>query len=140
MSVQHFRLINKDELIGEVIYEDIRMVILRQPLLVDEQSIGEGQKVVCLLRYILGGDDSKIKFDRSHILTQTDVFPEIERFYRNSLISNEIQKENTIDLIRQCNDAMEYNEFNRVRAQRLRDEIGDGPPKIVWHLPTETKH
>lgn len=87
-EVIHIRLINQDEIIGQIYTEDDTRVFIRNPLIVEEKIDAKtNQSMVVLSRYILF-HDVPIEFKKTHIVTFSGVLPEIEDYYFNSLEYN----------------------------------------------------
>lgn len=87
--VKHIRLVNGDELIGELFKLKRDEVLIKKPMVVSEKE-DEKTKVstVVLSKYVLFEEEKAISFRRDHIVTLTDVIDEISSYYYNSLEYN----------------------------------------------------
>lgn len=114
MNIRHVRLINGDELITEYVTttgtKNDKLVVLRNPLVVDRSEDGN----VVLITYNPYSAKPEVEFQSSHVLNITDVHPEIERYYNNSLIANRKYMDgNIIERIRLTNDSIESQMKNK---------------------------
>jgi hypothetical protein len=87
--VKHIRLINGDEIIGELFKLKKDEVLIKKPMVVSERE-DEATKIstVVLSKYVLFEEEKAISFRRDHIITLTDVLDEIRSYYYNSLEYN----------------------------------------------------
>lgn len=106
-EVIHIRLINQDEIIGQIFNEDDNRIFIRNPLIVEEKMDSKtNQSMVVLSRYILF-HDVPIEFKKTHIVTFSGVLPEIEDYYFNSLEYNrKIIEPRILGEIRRINETM----------------------------------
>jgi hypothetical protein len=83
--VFHLRLLNGDEILCQVIRKDKAFITVQDALVVDEVKDNEtGRSSIFLSKYTLTGDD-KVKLRVDHVVTMTNVAPEIEDYYKNSV-------------------------------------------------------
>lgn len=85
----HIRLVNGDELIGELESTSNTEIMLKRPMLVSEVT-DEKTKIatIVLSKYILFDDDQVFPFSKTHIVTQTNILDEIKSYYYNSIEYN----------------------------------------------------
>lgn len=89
MEVRHIRLTNGDEIIGELIETTNNQLMISKPMVVSErEDPNTNISTIILSKYVLFDNDSVIPFNRSHVITCTDVLPEIRKYYYNSVEFN----------------------------------------------------
>lgn len=89
-NVVHLRLVNSDEVLGELEKIEDDKVYLIRPMIVDEREDPRTKGVnVVLTKYILFNTSKSVPFKIEHIITQSNVLPEISDFYFNSIEYNE---------------------------------------------------
>lgn len=122
-EVIHLRLINADEIIGELDKIEDEKIYLRKPMIVDEREDPKSKTVsIVLTRYLLCDKSISIPFRSEHIITQTGVLPEISEFYFNSLEYNErFMEPQILSDIEKTNTAM--REFLEEDSEVLANKI-----------------
>lgn len=87
-TVYHIRLINGDELLSIVSKKTKNEYVLINPLVVDESvNPNTGQSNLLLAKYSLSTKE-EMNIQNSHIVTFTEVHPEISSYYYKSLEYN----------------------------------------------------
>jgi hypothetical protein len=116
-DVIHLRLVNSDEVIGELEKVEDNLVYIKRPMIVDEREDSHSKNVnIVLTKYVLFNSNTSVPFKVEHIITRTNVLPEISTFYFNSIKYNEKFIEPLIVKdIQKTNDMIEeflnYEEF-----------------------------
>lgn len=105
-NIQHLRLINGEEIVGDIIAETDTIVILDNPLQVEERKEESGT-VLVLSKYIPFAKNQICELAKSHIITFNELHPELIRYYYNSLKLNESSEMKMIDEISRVNLVME---------------------------------
>ena len=126
-EVIHLRLINADEIIGELDKVEDEKVYLRRPMIVDVREDPKTRSVnIILTRYVLCDKKASIPFKAEHIVTNTGVLPEISEFYFNSLEYNErFLEPQIIGDIEKVNHSMRefLDEDSEVIAHKILDAL-----------------
>lgn len=105
MKIQHVRLVNGDELIGDVIIDDHDAIVISHPLLVDEVSNELGDAMV-LNHYIPLSENTACKIKKIHVVTMTDLHPIMQEHYELSLQTTGRLTERILGEIDRVNQAM----------------------------------
>jgi len=106
-NIQHIRLINGEELIGDVVdYYDNR-ILVSQPLLVNERVSATGKSAIVLTKYIPFSSSSVCELQNKHVITITDIHEEMVKYYHHSLRFAYVHEENMIKDIQSVNTMME---------------------------------
>jgi hypothetical protein len=88
-TVHHIRLLNGDEIIGELVETTNSELLISKPMVVSEkEDPNTNISTIILSKYVLFEDDSAIPFQRNHVVTCTKVLPEIKKYYYNSVEFN----------------------------------------------------
>ena len=88
-EVVHLRLINSDEIIGELSGTTNTEILIQKPMLVSEVTDEKTKmSTIVLSKYVLFEDNQVIPFKKLHIVTQTGILDEIKSYYYNSLKYN----------------------------------------------------
>jgi hypothetical protein len=82
--LQHIRLINGDEIIGETEETDTG-VIVHNPLTVEQMFSDDGTQRMVLMNYVPFSETKSCEILRTQIITRGDVHSEIKRYYYYSL-------------------------------------------------------
>ena len=122
-GIRLVRLINGDELITEVVglYKDgsKQFLVIKEPLLVQGDESGN----VILLSYIPFASSNQIEIDCRHIVTRSEIHPEMERYYNNSLICNQrFSDPAMIERVRETNRQIEL-------------QLEEPQPQVVTAVP-----
>jgi hypothetical protein len=90
----HIRLINSDEIIGELQETTNDNIIIKKPMVVSEITDPKTNHTnVVLSKYVLFDNNEDVTLSRNHIITMTGVLKEIGEFYYNSIEFNAIHLE-----------------------------------------------
>ena len=88
-EVVHLRLINSDEIIGELTGTTDDMLLIQKPMLVSEVTDDKTKlSTIVLSKYVLFDENQEIPFKKVHVVTQTHILEEIKSYYYNSLNYN----------------------------------------------------
>jgi hypothetical protein len=79
-NIKHIRLINGEEIIGNVISNTKTKIVVSEPLLVDQND-----EYVILTSYLPFSNPNQCDILKSHIITQSYLHPEMIRYYYYSL-------------------------------------------------------
>jgi hypothetical protein len=137
-DIIHLRLVNADEIIGELDYIDEKEIALKKPLVVSEREDPDSKvSTIMLSKYVLFEDNIAIPFSRNHVVTSTNVLDEIKRYYYNSLEFNEKYSEPSIKKeISRINDMME----TMLLGKPVADPIEDDQIRIIFTPSSNTLH
>ena len=127
-NIQHLRLINGEEIIGDILNVTESSVVIDNPLIVDEQSDQYGNHALVLTKYIPFAKNKVCEILREHVITMTELHSEMVKYYYLSLKLNVKKEVNMINEIARVNYTMEQMMFDRVGE--------DG----YIHPTTDTKH
>ena len=106
-NIQHIRLINGEELIGDVIDYYDNKILVSYPLLVDERMSTSGKSAIVLTKYIPFSTTNMCELMNTHVITITDIHEEMVRYYKHSLRFSHVHEENMIKDIQSVNVMME---------------------------------
>ena len=104
------KLINGDELVGRLLGEDRKQIIIQNPLVVEESfDVDSGSSNILLTSYIpFSKSDQSIKLSKIHVIQVLPVQNEVERYYENSLVYNrKYVTSNVEEKLRKVNENME---------------------------------
>lgn len=88
-NVYHLRLINGDEIIGELTGATEESLLIQKPMLVSEITDDKTRmSTIVLSKYVLFDDNQEIPFKKIHVVTQTHILEEIKNYYYNSIKYN----------------------------------------------------
>lgn len=105
-NIQHLRLVNGEEIIGDILFSDDYQVLVDSPLVIDEKVTDQGSAIV-LSQYIPYALNSVCNIPKRHIIVMNELNPEIKRYYYNSLKFAIKATEKTIKEIDKINQLME---------------------------------
>lgn len=105
-NIQHLRLINGEEIVGNIIGETEYSILLDNPLIVEEKSDEFGSTLL-LTKYIPFSKTKICELSKSHIITFNELHPELIRYYHNSLKFNRDTELRMVDEIARVNEVME---------------------------------
>lgn len=106
-NIQHLRLSNGDEIITDVLEQNENSILVSEPYTIEEIR-ADGQATIILSKYMLSPDsENELRLKPHHIVTQSSVHKEIERYYHNSVIYNKDIELSKIQEIKRVNEAME---------------------------------
>lgn len=105
-NVQHIRLVNGEELVGDIIGIDGDSIIVDTPMVIDERSTQYGSSII-LTEYSPFSMSSVCHIDSKHIITRNQIHPVMKKYY---YLSRKISKESTERIladISEVNNTME---------------------------------
>lgn len=105
-NIQHLRLVNGEELVGDIIGETDYSILLDNPLIVEEKVDDMGSTLL-LTKYIPFAKTKICELSKSHIITYNELHPELIRYYYNSLKLSKDSEKRMVDEIARVNDLME---------------------------------
>jgi hypothetical protein len=105
--VRHFRLINGEEILGELIEETASEVFVKNPHVVVETS-----SAIVLSKYVPFSHQQVISLRRDHIITTTELHDEMIRYFKNSIILSKNTADAAIEGLMKVNDMMEEMIYN----------------------------
>jgi len=91
-QVLYIKLVTGDEIVGDCLGEDPNgtVVILKTPMLLSEVINPLSQTIsITLSKYMIFGDYEFIPIKNTHIISMTKVVPELEDFYKSSVVFNQ---------------------------------------------------
>ena len=106
-NIQHIRLINGEELIGDIIDYYDNKILVSQPLLVNERLSPSGKSAIVLTKYVPFSTSNVCEILNNHIITVTDIHEEMVKYYHYSLRFAYVHEENMIKDIKTVNTMME---------------------------------
>lgn len=108
-NLVHVKLVNGDELICALIYEDDEFYIFGEPMNMEERvNSSSGSTVTVLVKYVHVNDAKEVVINKSHVITLLPVHSIIEKYYTVSKIYNEKYVEpNILKEIEKVSAAME---------------------------------
>lgn len=102
MMVRHFRLINGEEILGELTTETDKEVFILNPHVVVETS-----SAIVLSKYVPFSEQQLISIKKDHIITTTELHEEMVRYFMNSTILSKNTADTAIEGLKKVNDMME---------------------------------
>jgi hypothetical protein len=113
-NIQHIRLINGDEIIGDVLDIYLDKVLISCPLIVTERMSTTGKPATVLTKYLPFSSNEVCEISLSHIIVIADIHEEMMKFYFHSLrISNEYE-EQMLSQVKEANIRMEASMMDDV--------------------------
>lgn len=105
----HVKLINGDELITYLIYEDDESYIFSEPMAVEQRvNSVSGSSVTVLVKYVQVNDNKEVVINKNHVILVTPSNSIIEKYYFISKMYNEKYVEpNMLSEIEKVSAAME---------------------------------
>lgn len=101
-EICHFRLINSEEVIAEVIAETDHTFIVRNPYIVIELETS-----VSLAKYVPFSANQSIELKKSHIITATELHEEMVRYYKNTITIGRTTSDKAMEGLARVNELME---------------------------------
>lgn len=87
--VVHLRLVNQDEIIGELEGTSNTELFILKPMMVTEVTDSKTQiSTIVLSKYVLFDNEKAIHINKNHVITTTGMMDEIKSYYYNSLEYN----------------------------------------------------
>ena len=86
--IQHIRLINGDEIIGDVISVSEKTITIDNPLHVEERVNDMGYAGIVLTKYIPFSQYKVCELQKQHVITTTELDPAVQKYYYLSLKIN----------------------------------------------------
>ncbi len=105
-NIQHLRLTNGEELVGDILFSDDYQVLIDNPLVLEERDTGSGSALV-LSQYIPYSTSTVCNISKKHIITQTELHEELVRYYYYSLKFAYRSTEKSLREIKRVNDLMQ---------------------------------
>lgn len=84
MSAVLIKMINGDELIATVIYEDDNMYIFHEPMALVEKLTPEGSVVDVLTNYVSMAESFDVTIQKSHVICVNTLAENFQRYYEIS--------------------------------------------------------
>ncbi len=100
--ILHFRLVNQEEILGQLVDETDYEVHILNPYIVVE-----GAENIILSKYVPFQEDQTVRISRTHIITMTNLHPEMIRYYENTKIVGKSASETAIKGLAAVNEQME---------------------------------
>lgn len=93
-QIYHIRLLSTEELFAFLYEETDQEFHVKIPMKITEViSPMTGHSQVLLLKYLPWSDDQSCSFQKSHVMSMTEVHPEVGKFYRNTVAYQAIHTE-----------------------------------------------
>lgn len=108
-NLVHAKLVNGDEIITVLIYEDDECYIFGEPMALEQRlNTISGSNVTVLVKYVHVNETKELLISKSHVITVLPVHSIIEKYYTISKIYNEKYVEpNMLNEIEKVSAAME---------------------------------
>jgi hypothetical protein len=106
-NIQHIRLINGDEIIGDVVNRTETNLTIDHPLVVQEREDQYGQTGLVLVKYLPFAEIDTIMLSMQHVICFSSLHPVIEQYYFNSLKQSDYSSQALIDQLLTINQTME---------------------------------
>jgi len=106
-NIQHMRLINGEEIVADIISETKWTVTVDMPLMIEERKDENGASALIMTKYIPFAVDSKCELSKEHIITFSQLHPELIKYYKNSIVFNGRSEQKIVDEIGRVNLLME---------------------------------
>jgi len=87
-NVQHMRLINGEEIVADIISETEWSVTVDTPLMIEERKDESGASALIMTKYIPFSIDNRCELSKDHIITFSNLHPELIKYYHNSILFN----------------------------------------------------
>lgn len=102
MPIQHYRLINGDEIIGDNTGETPDEVLVSDPYIVSET-----QTSIVLLKFLPYAANQTIALKKSHVIVSTDLHAQMIRYYHNTVSLGRSATATSMEQLAEINDQME---------------------------------
>lgn len=106
-NIQHIRLINGEEIIGDIVNQTESTVVVDCPMIVDERTDSSGSTGIVLNKFVPFAKDNVCVFLKSHIICRSDLNEVVKRYYYNSLMFSNQFADNIIKDLEIVNNLME---------------------------------
>lgn len=103
----HIRLVNGEEVIGALANKTDSSLFISHPLVVDQVAGDDGKYRIVLNNYLPFADEKICEFINPHIISVTNLHPEVERYYSLSLKMAERYDSLMLNEIKNNNDAID---------------------------------
>ena len=113
-NIQHIRLINGDELIGDVLDVYLDKILISCPLIVTERMSSTGKPATILTKYLPFSSNEICEIALSHTITMTDIHEEMKKFYFHSLRISHEYEEQMLSQVKEANIRMEASMMDDV--------------------------
>lgn len=113
-NIQHIRLINGDEIIGDILDVYENTILISCPLIVSEKRTSTGSTSTILTRYLPFSSNDICEISKTHIITITDIHEEMIKFYYHSLRISYEYEEQMIAQVKDANIRMEASMMDDV--------------------------
>ncbi|NHJ33121.1 MAG: hypothetical protein FK732_09670 [Asgard group archaeon] len=105
-NIKHIRLINNDEIIGNLVDTKNGVVTIDKPLVVENFVDDDQREKLVLMNYVSFSKQEHVELLAGHIITMCNVHDEIEKYYYNSLKAINLREQAMIDTIKDTNEAV----------------------------------
>lgn len=122
-DIRHFRIINTEEVIAEVIAETDDTYIVKNPYIVIELP-----NSVSLAKYVPFSADQSIALKKAHIIAATELHEQMVRYYHNTITIGKNTSEKAMEGLAQVNDLMEDFIYNGITPSALNLDF-----ESTWH-------
>lgn len=122
-EICHFRLINSEEVIAEVIAETDHTFILRNPYMVIELETS-----VSLAKYVPFSANQSVELKKSHIITATELHEEMIRYYKNTITIGRNTSDKAMEGLSRVNDMMESYIYDGIVPNAVDYSLSDFTP------------
>ena len=128
--VKHFRLVNTEELLGELINTTNDNYSIKNPFIVVD-----GPSQIVLQKYVPFSEDQTIEIKKIHVITIAELHPEMIRYYYNSIDLGKNQSHLSLRGLEKINDEMEeYIYSSRISPNSICYE------DVITHSLANTVH
>ena len=135
MLVRHFRMINSEEVIGEIINESNDYYYVRNPFVVIELPDS-----ITLSKYIPFSENQTVEFKKNHIIVASELHPEMIRYYYNTMILAKSASSTALEGLTNLNEQMEDIIFNSSNNKmKVTDEFNVESNRLI-HSSNNTIH
>lgn len=87
-NIQHIRLINGEEIVADIISETEWTITVDTPLMIEERRDESGASALIMTKYIPFSTDNRCELSKEHIITFSQLHPELIKYYKNSIVFN----------------------------------------------------
>ena len=107
-GVYHVRLTSSEEVFARYLDDEGEIIVFDTPMKIGEVSTPSGVQVV-LFKYMPWTKNQTCVFNKSHIVSMSEVHPEVAKFYLNTIAVQEIHSEPfTYQNMAQANEYMSH--------------------------------
>lgn len=115
-NIQHIRLINGEEIIGDIVSEDDCQIWVEGALAVQSASTTSGRSAVVLNKFVPFSNSNLCCLSRQHIICTSELHDVIKQYYHNSLYFSVQSTNSLIEELIEVNTIMEDAIFEQASS------------------------